>query len=135
GALDARTRLDARNVLGKVHLHNSAWGLAEEHFASDACEAALSGDLTSELRARLNRGIALLSSGRLDDARSMLEAVLEDAERHKELIAIAYALTNLATIAILKRDYPEAFRLSERAFEVRRTVGDKLSLALLITNI
>ncbi len=134
-AFEPATRLQARNVLGKLHLANAAWTEAEEHFAADACEASLTGDVMGELRARLNRAIALLSSGRLHEARSMLGTVLEDGERQGEHRAVAFALANLATIAILQREYPEAIRLSERAFEVRRRIGDKLSLALVITNL
>ena len=132
---EAATRLHARNVLGKIMLATSAWQKAEKHFAADACEAALEGDRTAELRARLNRSIALLSSGRQDEARAMLTLVLAEGEAHGELQAVAYALTNLATIAILKREYAEALRLSERAFEVRRRLGDKVKLAHLIANL
>ncbi len=131
---DPSTRLHARNVLGKLLLATSAWQKAEQHFAADACEASLAGDVTAELRARLNRSIALLSSDRLDEARAMLGAVLEEGEARGELRAVAYALTNLVSIAILKREYESALRLSERAFEVRRRLGDRVSLALLITN-
>ncbi|MFO0759140.1 MAG: sigma 54-interacting transcriptional regulator [Byssovorax sp.] len=134
-AHDPATRLQARNVIGKLHLANAAFTEAEEHFAADACEAGLAGDLMGELRARLNRAIALLSSGRLHEARAMLTAVLEDGERNGEHRAVAFALTNLATIAILQREYVEAIRLSEMAFSVRRRIGDKLSLALVITNL
>jgi DNA-binding NtrC family response regulator/tetratricopeptide (TPR) repeat protein len=134
-AFDPTTRLQARNVLGKLHLANAAWAEAEEHFAADACEASLAGDLMSELRARLNRAIALLSSGRLHEARAMLSSVLDDGARHGEHRAVAFALTNLATIAILQREYIEAIRLSEQAFDVRRRIGDKLSLAVVITNL
>ena len=135
GEAAASTRLHARNLLGKILLATSAWSAAEEHFAADACEAALSGDMMAELRARLNRSIALLSSGRLDEARAMLSAILAEGESRGELRAVAYALTNLATIAILKREYAEALRLSERAFDARRRLGDKVSLALLICNL
>ena len=135
GAEAAATQLHARNLLGKVLLATSDWQEAEQHFAADACEAALSGDVMGELRARLNRSIALLSSGRLDEARVMLEVVLAEGEGRGELRAVAYALTNLATIAILKREYAEALRLSERAFDARRRLGDKVSLALLISNL
>jgi len=131
----AATHLHARNVLGKILLAERAWHEAELHFAADACEAALEGDVTAELRARLNRSIALLSGGRLDDARAMLGAVLAEGEARGELRAVAYAVSNLAAIAILKRDYVEALRLSERAFEARRRLGDKVALALVITNI
>jgi transcriptional regulator with GAF, ATPase, and Fis domain len=132
---DAATRLHARNVLGKIMLATSAWQQAEAHFAADACEAALSGDRTAELRARLNRSIAMLSSGRPDEARSMLMAILAEGEAHGELHAVAYALANLAIIAIFKREYAEALHLSERAFEVRRRIGEKTKLALHIANL
>ena len=134
-AKDLGTKLQARNVIGKLLLADAAYDAAEIHFACDACEASLLGDLMAELRARLNRAIALLSSGRLDEARGMLVEVLEEGEAHGEVRAVAFALSNLATIATLQRDYVEALRLSERVLEVRRRIGDKLSLALLITNL
>ena len=134
-AKELGTKLQARNVIGKLLLADASYDAAEIHFARDACEASLLGDLVAELRARLNRAIALLSSGRLDEARGMLMAVLEEGEAHGEVRAVAFALSNLATIATLQRDYVEALRLSERVLEVRRRIGDKLSLALLITNL
>ena len=132
---DHETRLLARNVLGKLLLAGASWSDAEQHFAADACQAACSGDHVGELRARLNRAIALLSSGRYDEARAMLLAVLEDGERRTNLRAVAYALSNLATIATLRHDYPEALSLSVRAIDVLRRMGEKIMLARLITNL
>jgi DNA-binding NtrC family response regulator/tetratricopeptide (TPR) repeat protein len=129
------TKLQARNILGKLLLADASYDEAEIHFARDACEASLLGDLVAELRARLNRAIALLSSGRHHEARAMLTSVLEEGERRGEVRAVAFALSNLATIATLQRDYVEALRLSERVLVVRRRIGDKLSLSLLITNL
>jgi DNA-binding NtrC family response regulator/tetratricopeptide (TPR) repeat protein len=132
---DVATRLGARNVLGKLHLAASAWDEAERHFAADACDAACAGDVSCELRARVNRAIALLSSSRRDEARVMLTAVLEDGERQGELRAISFALANLAAIATLKHEYGEALRLSERSIEVRRRIGERLGLARVIVNL
>jgi DNA-binding NtrC family response regulator/tetratricopeptide (TPR) repeat protein len=134
-AVDARTRLDARNVLGKLLLARASWDDADRHFADDACEATLSGDIEAELRARLNRAIALLSSGRRDEARAMLEAVRDDGEERSELRAVSFALANLATLAILQHAYAEALRLSEHAIDVRRRIGERVGLARLITNL
>ena len=50
----------ARNTLGKILLAEARWDDADRHFAEDALTAASHGDTTSELRARLNRGIAFL---------------------------------------------------------------------------
>ncbi len=135
GAADAVTRLAARNVLGKLHLAASSWDEAERHFAADACDAACAGDVRGELRARVNRAIALLSSARRDEARAMLASVLEDGERHGELRAISFALANLAAIATLRHDYGEALRLSERSIDVRRRIGERLGLARVIVNL
>jgi sigma-54 specific flagellar transcriptional regulator A len=132
---DAETRLHARNVMGKVLLSQKAWARAEAHFAADACEAALAGSHTSRLRACLNRAVALFSAGRLDDAQPMLRAVLEEGEAQGEPRAVAHALNNLAALAALKHDYMEALRLSERAFDARRRLGDKVALSVLITNL
>jgi len=134
-APDLSTRLLARNVLGKLLLARSSWEDAEKHFATDASDAACGGDPVGELRARLNRGIALFSSGRLDDARSMLLSVLDDGERRGELRGTSFALANLAAIATLRHDYVEALQLSERAIDVSRRIGEKIGLSRLITNL
>ena len=65
----------------------------------------------------------------------MLGAVLEEGERQGEPRAVSFALQNLATIAILKHEYPEALALSERAITVCRGIGEKIALARLITNL
>ncbi|WP_437736593.1 sigma 54-interacting transcriptional regulator [Sorangium sp. So ce1335] len=135
GAGEIATRLQARNILGKLLLAQQAWTEAELHFAADAWDAACAGEHVSELRARLNRAIAQLSSGRLDEARSMLAGVLEDGERRGERVATGYALTNLAVIAHLRHEYPDALRLLERAIDTFRKIGDKVALVNLIANL
>jgi transcriptional regulator with GAF, ATPase, and Fis domain len=135
GAPDLATRLLGRNVIGKLALSASAYAEAEAHFAADAYDAALGGDLTGELRARLNRAVALLSTGRHHEAREMLEAVLIEGERHGEVRASAFALTNLGALAMQRRDYAEALRRNEQAFELRRRIGDRLYLSLIVTNL
>jgi len=132
---DAASRLAARNLLGKLLLARAKWTEAEQHFAEDAWDAARSQDSVAELRARVNGAIALLSNGRRDEARAALTAVLEDARTHSELPAVGYALTNLATLAILGHDYAEALRLTEEACSVRRRLGDRIRLSLLIANL
>lgn len=134
-AEDVSTRLDGRNVLGKLLLAKEKWREAEQHFASDAYDAALAGFREEELRARLNRGIAVLYLGRREQAREMLEEVLNDGERHGVLRAVAFTLSNLATIAILEHRYKRALELSERAIEVRRRIGGRIGLVQPITNL
>jgi DNA-binding NtrC family response regulator/tetratricopeptide (TPR) repeat protein len=132
---DVETRLLARNVLGKLHLASAAWVEAEQHFAADACDAACAADVVGELRARVNRAVALLSGGRRDEARELLLSVLDDGERHGEPRATVFALANLAAMATLRHDYAEALRLSERAIDARRRIGERIGLARLITNL
>jgi transcriptional regulator with GAF, ATPase, and Fis domain/Tfp pilus assembly protein PilF len=132
---DRATRLLARNVIGKHHLARARYTEAEQHFAADACEAACGGDLIGELRARLNRAIALMYSNRRDEARAMLLAVLEEGQERGELSAIAFALANLATLAIQKHEYAAALAYSERSLEVVRRIGDRFRLAVTITNL
>jgi DNA-binding NtrC family response regulator/tetratricopeptide (TPR) repeat protein len=132
---DPATRLKARNVLGKLLLDNARWAEAESHFASDAWEAACSGDALAELRARLNRAIALMSSDRRDEARTMLASVLADGEAQGQLRAVCFALANLSIIALWKHEYADALALSERSIVFARRLGDKILLAHLITNL
>ncbi|MEZ4312435.1 MAG: sigma 54-interacting transcriptional regulator [Polyangiaceae bacterium] len=132
---DAATSLKARNVLGKLLLDNALWDEAEQHFAADAWEAACSGDTLAELRARLNRAIALMSSDRRDEARTMLTSVLGDGEAQGQLRAVCFALANLSIIALWKHEYGDALNLSERSIVFARRLGDKVLLAHLIANL
>jgi DNA-binding NtrC family response regulator/tetratricopeptide (TPR) repeat protein len=129
---DVATRLAARNVLGKLHFVTAAWSEAEQHFAADAYEAARAGDLSSELRARLNRAIALLQWGRRDQARATLLAVLQDGRRAGEVKPVARALHNLAVEAHLRHDYAEALRWYEEALDAARRQGEQVPLAHVI---
>ncbi|MFO0613983.1 MAG: sigma 54-interacting transcriptional regulator [Polyangiaceae bacterium] len=131
----ATVRLAARNVLGKVLLARSRFVEAEAHFAADASDAACLGDTTSELRARLNRGIALMSIARYAEARAMLEVVHRVGDERGELRAVSFALGNLATIAVLEHRYAEALALLERTIDLLRRVGDKPRLAIFVTNL
>jgi transcriptional regulator with GAF, ATPase, and Fis domain/tetratricopeptide (TPR) repeat protein len=133
---DMETTLLARNTLGKLHLAAARWAEAEQHFAADACEAACAGDGAAELRARVNRAIALLSCGRHHDAQGILEGVLADGEARGELRALAFAYSNLSVIAAGRHDYARALDLCERAIAARRRVGDRVGLAsILVTNL
>lgn len=131
----AVTRLAARNVLGKLLIANESWADAEVHFAADAHEAAQHGLGEAELRARLNRGIAMLSSGRREDARRMYEEVRQDGERLNHHRAIAFAVTNLATIAMLDHDYAAALDLTDEAITRHRKLGDRTTPMRHITNL
>jgi DNA-binding NtrC family response regulator len=138
-AIDAgasgRALLSARNLLGKLLLSRAEWDAAEQHFAADICRAAALGDSLSELRARVNRAIALLSRGSSDEARSLLVEVLQRAEARGEARAVGFALSNLAVLAIERHDYAQALELSERAISVRRRLGDRLGFARDVTNL
>jgi len=128
-------RLDARNVLGKLLLARGDFTAAERHFAGDAFEASLVQQPVSELRARVNRAIAVMSLGRRAEAQSLLESVLAEGERSSELQAIGITLINLAALAIIDRRYGDALELSERAVEVMRRIGNKVFLARCVANL
>jgi tetratricopeptide (TPR) repeat protein len=125
----------ARNTLGKLLLARGLWGQAEEHFAADAAFAARLGDPSAQLRARLNRAIAVMSSGRLHEARPMLEGVLDEGRQQGDERAVAFALSNLAVLAMNRHEYGEALLLSEQAIGIRRRVGERLGLARVIANL
>ena len=128
-------RLKARNVLGKILLAHAKWDEADHHFAEDAWAASAAGLATAELRARLNRGIALLSKGLADEAHAIFDAVHAEGERLGQLRACAYALDNLAVVAILRHDYAGALSASERALKLWQRLGDRLSTALMLSNL
>ncbi|HTQ42240.1 MAG TPA: sigma 54-interacting transcriptional regulator [Polyangiaceae bacterium] len=129
------TRLKARNTLGKLLLAESKWDEADVHFAEDAWGAAAAGLRTEELRARLNRGIALLSKGFTDEARAIFEAVLAEGERAGDARACAFAVENLAVVATLRHDYAQSLSLTERTLKLRERIGDRLKTALALTNL
>lgn len=134
-APSAPCALAARNTLGKLLLARGLWDQAEEHFAEDAAFAARLVNPSAQLRARLNRAIAVMSSGRLHEARPMLEAVLSEGRQHHDERAVAFALSNLAVLAMNRHEYGEALQLSEQAIGIRRRVGERLGLARVIANL
>jgi DNA-binding NtrC family response regulator len=137
-ALDAAvatTRLKARNTLGKVLLARSQWEEAEEHFAEDVCYAVANGGRTAELRARLNRGIAILSSNRIEEAKAIFESVLHDGELLHEARACAFAHENLAVVAMWRHDYGDALHWFELAVKLRQRLNDKLKIVLNLGNL
>jgi transcriptional regulator with GAF, ATPase, and Fis domain/tetratricopeptide (TPR) repeat protein len=129
------TRLKARNTLGKLLLADSSWDRADVHFAEDQWAAAAAGLRTEELRARLNRGIALLSKGLVDEARSVFEVVLAEGERLGDARAVAFALDNLSVLATLRHDYAQALPLAERTLKLRQRIGDRLATARVLCNL
>jgi DNA-binding NtrC family response regulator/tetratricopeptide (TPR) repeat protein len=127
-ATQPEVRLHARNTLGKLLLARSRWDAAELHFASDEHDAACAGEPIAQLRARVNRAIAVLSKGGAAAAREMLETVLADAQQRHERRAAAFALSNLAVVAFERHEYAEALSLWERAIDAHRRLGAKAPL-------
>jgi transcriptional regulator with GAF, ATPase, and Fis domain/tetratricopeptide (TPR) repeat protein len=134
-ATTAGTRLGGRNTLGKINLVEARWDDADAHFAEDALTASAAGEATAELRARLNRGIALISKGLLDDARTTLERVLEDGARLGEDRARAYAFANLGVIAYRQRDYGAALASWDQAVRFRQTLRGRVATAHTLANL
>jgi DNA-binding NtrC family response regulator/tetratricopeptide (TPR) repeat protein len=132
GAGDIATRLGGRNVVGKVHIARAQWHDAKKHFTADAREAERAGDRTSELRARLNRGIAFLMLDQRDEARNIFLGVVADGERYSEPQAVSWALYNLATAAHRRHDYAEALPRYTQAIEVAQRLHEKIPLANLL---
>ncbi len=126
-------RLDARNVVGKLLLARASFADAELHFTADACEAALARQPMAEMRARVNRAISVLYTGRRGEAQALLEAVLEDAAG--ESVPRGFALVNLAVIATLDHRYADALEITERAAKAVFRTGDRLSFARCTANL
>ncbi len=129
------TGLRARNTVGKILLAEAKYAEADRHFAEDAQSASSQGDATAELRARLNRGIAFLSQGLVDEARSIFEAVHAEGEQIGDMRACAFALDNLAVVATWRHDYATALSLSERTLKLRQRLGDRLTMARILANL
>jgi transcriptional regulator with GAF, ATPase, and Fis domain/tetratricopeptide (TPR) repeat protein len=134
-ATEGATRLKARNTLGKLLLAESKWDAADVHFAEDGMAAAALKDTSGGLRARLNRGIALLSKGLSDEARALFESVLAEGERTGESRASAYALSNLGHLASQRHEYGAALQHWERAIKLLHAIGDRVSAARMLTNL
>jgi transcriptional regulator with GAF, ATPase, and Fis domain len=129
------TRLAARGALGKVLLARGSWDLADAHFAEDALAASVAGEGAAELRARLNRAIALMSKGMLDEARALLGRVLADGTRLREERARAFALSNLGLVAYRQHDYGGALRYWEQTIQFPQALRGRLATALTIGNL
>ncbi len=129
------TRLNGRNTIGKISLVEASWDAADAHFAEDVLMASAAGDGIAELRARLNRGIALMSKGGLEDARVILTRVLEDGKKVGEDRACAYAFANLGVIASRQHDYASALVYWEQAVRFRHTLRGRIASARTIANL
>ncbi|MBK6692344.1 MAG: sigma 54-interacting transcriptional regulator [Myxococcales bacterium] len=132
---DARVRLAARSVLGKLLLASGSLDSAEAHFAEDAFTANVAGLGSAGRRARLNRAIALMLRGQLVEARSLLEDVRQEGRSAGDVQAQAYALENLSSLASRERDYGAALRFADMAFELRRWQGDRLRMVRLLVTL
>ena len=127
--------LRASNVLGKLKLAGGKWDDADAHFANDAMSARAEGLPLEELRARLNRAIAILSKGFVEEASVMLRAVLADSESRGYDQGSAYALTNLAATAWDRRDYATSLECLERAFDYHQALGSASMVAQTISSL
>ncbi len=134
-AKNPRTRLRARNTLGKLLLGASRWDDAERHFTEDAAEAQAVGARIDELRAHVNRGIAVLSRGKIEEAQRVFEMALAEGERLGDARAAAFALDNLAVTAMWRHEYGLALELYERTLKLRLRLGHRLTTALNIANV
>jgi DNA-binding NtrC family response regulator len=76
------------------------------------------GNREAEFRARLNRGIAILSHGNRSEARLWFESLLRDAESVGDETAQSYALLNLGVVAYHDHAYNESLALWERLTEL-----------------
>ena len=129
------TRLAARGTLGKIELSQGRWDSADAHFADDAMTASAVKDVTAELRARLNRGIALMSKGLLDEARTIFERVQVDGTAAGEDRACAYALSNLGVVAYRQHDYGGALAFWEQTIRFPQALRGRMATALTIANL
>jgi transcriptional regulator with GAF, ATPase, and Fis domain/tetratricopeptide (TPR) repeat protein len=129
------TALRARNTLGKILIAEAKWDEADRHFTEDAQFAISHGDTTGELRARLNRGIALLSNGQVDEARATFDQVLLEGERIGDMRACAFALDHLAVVATTRHEYAKALGFAERTLKLRQRLGDRLMTARILANL
>jgi len=127
--------LRASNVLGKLLLSEAKWDDADAHFANDAMTAQSAGLVIEYLRARLNRAIAVLSKGLVEEANAMLHAVLADSEAHGYYQGAAFALTNLSATAWDRRDYASALDCLERAFSHHQALGSAPMVAQTIASL
>jgi len=125
---DAKTALRGSNVVGKIRLAEGKWDDADHHFAADAMRANAAKLIREALRARINRAIAILSKGMLDEATAMLRAVLEEAQIVDYQPACAHALTNLAVVAWTRHDYGTALDCLERTFVRLRALGSQTTI-------
>ena len=125
----------ARNLIGKGLLAQAKWEEAEVHFAEDELEAVAHGLDAEAQRARMNRAVALMSSGRLREAQALLESVRDRARELGLHQGVTYAMANLAVIATRRHAYGEALRLWEETAERTEASLDRLTTARNLCNI
>jgi tetratricopeptide (TPR) repeat protein len=76
-----------------------------------------------------------MSKGRLDEARTILEKVLEDGSRLGEDRACAYSLENLGVVAYRQHDYSAALSYWETALRYPQGLRGRVAVAHSIANL
>ncbi|MFI5272661.1 MAG: BTAD domain-containing putative transcriptional regulator [Ktedonobacterales bacterium] len=111
-------------VRSNLALAEGAFGVAEDEAVAGLRFSQEAGDEVCTLLCRLNLGGIRQYFGQLDQARRDLEAALAQAEDIGHQRAVAYALTNLADLALTAGSIASAIDLYDRAWQVAASMSD-----------
>jgi tetratricopeptide (TPR) repeat protein len=121
-------------------LHQLAWlyeerlGLYDKALEMANRMIALPGNYAKR-RGYVDRGNALWRKGDLDGAQAAQQAALDLAIKDDAKLGQSAALTNLANIAVYRKDYVTAESLDKRALALAQQMGDKLLEATALSNL
>lgn len=114
-----------RALQGKVLLSQGLHAQAEAQFAEDAVMALAAGHVEPALRARINRGVALIQRGDFPQALELLERASSEARSRGLLRWAAIADLNVGVLATRQRRYSSAIHWLKQAFELAVQGGDR----------
>jgi len=87
------------------------------------------------LRCGINQGFILRNIGNIDEAASVLEDSLDEAERTQQHRFMAYALANLTDLLNEQKEYARSIELSSRAKDIFQVLDEPLMFAISLFNL
>jgi tetratricopeptide (TPR) repeat protein len=132
GSQDRRAR--AALALGRIHTHRAAYDDALRHLEEARAEYGSLEDRAGQMAVVIETANAHRLQGRLDEARAVLERSLGLEEDGPDKAVLARAYHVLGNVMNDMRDVAGARTWWERSLAVRRELGDKPGVAIMVVN-
>jgi hypothetical protein len=114
---EPKAAIEATTALGGAARRSGDWDKSAEGYADAAHLASAVGDRALGLTVRVGTANTMIAKGNLPEAESLLDEVIEEAERSRLDTVTPLALHAKSTVAHLRKDFNGALALAYRALE------------------